>query len=709
MGARLPYFDFHGFKAFLRERLAVPGEVWERVKDLRPPQLYGLALSLGIPEGRLASLVAAYLEVPYLPGTVPEQFQEGYLSRDFCLWNLIAPIITPEGETAFLLSNPFLMELIDILNKRVPPDRDIRLAVAEPSVLKKVLGGRAGRDEGGGDGGDAVEGERTVLTVIDSPETVSEEDLEKRPVVYVANNILYSAVKERASDIHIEPKARDTVVRFRIDGDLRDMFTLKKATGTMVISRLKALAGLDIAEKQRPQDGAVEVVIDRRNFKLRLATTSTPNGESLIMRLLEPTAKPVSFEELGLTKAQIANLMDFARRRYGLLLVVGPTGSGKSTTLYTFLSHVDTTKRSLITVEDPVEYRIPNANQQQVNEKAGVTFEALLKSSVRQDPDILYLGEIRDNFSARIAVDFASTGHMTVSTLHTNNATTAIFRLERLGVTRDIMAEALIGIVAQRLLKKLCPHCRRVEPLTEEEKEMLSPFTDELPARSAHPVGCHRCIEGYRGREGVYEVIPFDAAVSDLIRRGAPILKIREFIRGQGHYLMSNHAVEKVRDLVFPVRDVYEKILVEEIPAAPAEPSEGPQRVAEKSRRRAGRILVVEDDQDSQLLIERILKGAGYEVALAADGIDALITLAKEEFDLIISDINMPNLDGFKLLEIKNQKGIGAPLIFLTGRVGEEDEIKGLEMGALDYLKKPVKKDILLLKIRNVLFDVERR
>jgi type IV pilus assembly protein PilB len=254
---------------------------------------------------------------------------------------------------------------------------------------------------------------------------VSEIDIEKRPIVHISNSILYTAVTERASDIHIEPKEKETSVRYRIDGDLQDLYRMKKQTGAMVISRLKALAGLDIAERMRPQDGAVEIMADGRTFKLRLATTSTPNGESLVIRVLEPSAKPKKMSDLGMMDAQVAAMIDLAARRYGLILVVGPTGSGKTTTIYSFLAHVDTRTRSLISVEDPVEYRIPDANQQQVNEKAGVTFDALLKSSVRQDPDILYLGEIRDGFSARISVDFASTGHMTVSTLHTNNATTA--------------------------------------------------------------------------------------------------------------------------------------------------------------------------------------------------------------------------------------------------------------------------------------------
>jgi len=482
------------------------------------------------------------------------------------------------------------------------------------------------------------------------------------------------------------------------------MFNLKKQTGVMVISRLKALAGLDIAERLKPQDGAVEVMYKKRTFKLRLATTSTPSGQSLIIRLLEPLATPKHLRELGMTDSQFATMMDLAGHRYGLILVVGPTGSGKTTTIYSFLSYVDTKARSLISVEDPVEYRIPNANQQQVNDKAGVTFDALLRSSVRQDPDILYLGEIRDSFSARMSVDFASTGHMTISTLHTNNATTAIFRLERLGVTREVMAEALLGIVAQRLLKKLCPVCKRVAPITNDEAELLRPFTDELPTHVAHPVGCPECREGYAGREGIYEIISFDAELLNRVREGMSIAELRQFIQRRGGYLISNHAVEKIRNLTFSVRDVYEKVLVEEIPAMPKEEEIKADKPAPAEQPRGtASILVVEDDQDNQLLISRILQQAGYDVSAAGDGVDALMLIAKRDFDLILSDINMPNLDGFKFLEIINQKGVKAPLMFLTARLEEEDEVRGLDMGAVDYLKKPIKKDALLTRVRRVL------
>jgi len=712
---RLLRADFGKFKVWLQGRFPAGGKAAEEIQKTRVSGLYTLAATLGIAEKDLAAAVAEFLQLPYHQHADFEEFVTDILPREFCRWNYVAPILDREAAPAFLISNPFDWELLDVLKKNTAANMPLQLIIVEPLYIRALLdkmsdkvklktaGAARGEEPAAPEENDSVPAPIT-MPVIEDVGPVSAADVEKRPVVHVANNILYTAVMERASDIHIEPKEKETLVRFRVDGDLQDIFRLKRQTGVMVISRLKALAGLDIAERLKPQDGAVEIMVGKRTFKLRLATTSTPSGESLIIRVLEPTAKPKDLSELGMTKEQVGLMMDFATRRYGLILVVGPTGAGKTTTIYSFLSQVDTKTRSLISVEDPVEYRIPEANQQQVNEKAGVTFDALLKSSVRQDPDILYLGEIRDPFSARISVDFASTGHMTISTLHTNNATTAIFRLERLGVSREVMSEGLLGIIAQRLLKKLCPHCKRVAPITAREAEMLRPFLDEPPAYVAHPVGCPKCREGYFGREGVYEIIAFDADLLERIRTGVPISELREFIHRRGDYLISHHAAQKVKDLVFPVKDVYDKILVEEIQLGPKEEEIKAEQKGETPQKTgAPRILVVEDDEDNQLLISRILTAQGYDVSVAGDGIDALMALGTKEFDLILSDINMPNLDGFKLLEIMNQKGIQAPLMFLTARADEEDEVKGLELGALDYLKKPIKKDALLMRVKRAL------
>ncbi len=536
---------------------------------------------------------------------------------------------------------------------------------------------------------------------------LQEDNLSDHPAVQITDTILNTAVFERASDIHIEPKETRAEVRFRIDGDLRHAFTLKHKTAKMVISRLKAQSGMDISEKRKPQDGGFMTTVDNRVFNFRLSTTSTPYGESLVMRLLEPYAAARSLEDLGMSEKQIETMINAAGHPSGMILIVGTTGSGKTTTIYSFLHAVDHKKRSIMSVEDPVEYRIPFVNQQQVNDKGGVTFDALLKASVRQDPDVLFMGEIRDAFSAKMALDFASTGHLTISTLHTSNATTAIFRLQRLGIDRGTMADTVIAVVAQKLLKKLCPHCKQRVPISPAEIEMFKPFTRDVPSLVARPVGCPECNNtGYLGREGVFEVLEFKDQIAEMVRAGKPIAEIRSFSKSRGDFLIGTHAIDKVRNFVFTPAEVFKKALVEEDiqpGAAEIKKQAGEKAGIGAASASAPAVLLVEDDKDSRNLLVRFLEADGYKVSACQDGIEALLALGKQDFALIVSDINMPNLDGFKLLEMINQKGLAVPVIFLTSRTDRHDETKGLELGAADYIKKPVKKEMLRLRVRTIL------
>ena len=703
--------DFILFKEFLADELNIAANAKTLLMNVVPSQIYPMLLNAGFPSSQVAQLIAKYFRFHYTPIIDPDDVRLGLLPTPFSKSNSVVAVKSEPIGSAYVLSNPFNWELIDVLRKN-SRSKQIEIIITEPENIASLL-------QYGATAADQMidkleEKIKIAKPVSDKKSFVTEEETEKRPVVHITNTILYTAVTGRASDIHIEPKEKHTAVRFRVDGDMRDMFSLNKDTGVMVITRLKALAGLDITERYKPQDGSLEAIINNRSFKLRLATTSTPSGESVIIRLLEPDAKQKDLKELGMMEQQFDTMIDFAGRTKGMVLVVGPTGSGKTTTIYSLLAQIDCQKRSLISVEDPVEYRIPFANQQQVDEKKGVTFEAILKSSVRQDPDILFIGEVRDSYSASIALDFASTGHLAITTLHTSNATTALFRLERLGISRGQMADSILGIVAQRLVKKLCPHCKVIEPISEEEAAMLAPYTDEIPAQIAHPVGCPRCSEtGYSGREGVYEIISFEPEIVEMVRANKSIVDIREHIAESGVKLISHHAVEKVKQLLFSPQDVYEKILVEErlIQSQKGTTTSEPTSIMPDIEKHSPSvktgdkisILVVEDDRDTQKLITRYLEGEGYSVSITNDGIDALMQLAQKRFQLILSDIQMPNLDGFKFMELKQQKGIETPLIFLTSRDEEEDEIKGFELGAADYIKKPIKKDVLLLRIKTAI------
>jgi type IV pilus assembly protein PilB len=704
-GTSLPT-NFSRFKQFLIDQFDPFPDIRDRLAATAPQDIYNICEPMGITQGRMAASIAQFLSLPLISAIDPANLLLGSIPVSFARENHVVAMFDEKHGRSFILSNPFDWILLDTLKKYFGLQLDTALHLAEPDhikalfeqpqELKRVM---------------SAAPEKKPSDILEEPEEqILQRDVEKGPVVAITNNILASAVNERASDIHIEPKADQTLIRFRVDGDMREIYSLKNTTGVMLISRLKAIAGMDITEKRKPQDGAMEAVIGGRTFKLRLATTSTTGGESMVVRMLEPKVKAKDLQSLGMTDDQVLRIIDSASRHQGLLLIVGPTGSGKTTTIYSLLSHIDCRTRSLISVEDPVEYRIPFANQQQVNEKGGVTFDALLKSSVRQDPDILFIGEVRDNYSARVAMDFASTGHLTISTIHTSNATTAIFRLERLGINRAIMADSILGIVAQRLIKKLCPHCKVIKPISDKERDQLRPFISEIPPETAHPVGCPQCGQtGYFGREAVYEIILFDPEIVDMVRAEEPIDEIRSFIQKRGDYLISNHAAEKIRTLTIAIKDVHEKILLEEKATGKARPSSLDAESSLAAKKRYPAILLVEDDDDTQKLITRFLESVPYDVTVAGDGIEALTRLEQKAFDLIISDIAMPNLDGFKLLEMINQKGILAPIIFLSGSTSEQDEIRSFEMGAVDYIRKPVRKELLLSRAQNALNKRERR
>ncbi len=696
---RVQSANFIEFKEYVAAQLGFDAEKKFLFSKAAPADIYSASAKLGIEENTLSRLMSRFIELPYLTRITPEAIRLGALPTAFCKANYILPIKGVSGGNGFVVSNPFDLNLMDTLVKFVGSDHSASIGIAGPGRINFYFSDMPVHQP-------PLASIAPKLTAA-ARSKISRGKNREQPVVQITETIFDSAVTERASDIHIEPKERKTEVRFRIDGDLRHAFTLQKKTGSRVISSLKVQGGMDIAEKRKPQDGGFATTLGDRVFNIRLSTTSTPNGESLVMRLLEPYATPKRMEELGMSNKQSDIMLRAAGHSNGMILVVGATGSGKTTTIYSLLHSMDHKKRSIISVEDPVEYRIPFVNQQQVNERSGVTFEALLKTSVRQDPDILFMGEIRDGFSAKMAVDFASTGHLTITSLHTSNATTAVFRLQRLGIDRGTMADTIIVVVAQKLIKRLCPYCKETVPITPKEVEMFAPFTNDIPSVVAHPAGCHKCRDtGYLGREGVYEVLQFDAEVAEMVRSDAPISEIRSFLKKRGDYLISTHAISKARNLVFTPQDVFEKVLAEE-EAGPKK-----QQVNDKDSSPissddqaivSAAILLVEDDKDTRNLLKRFLEIDGYAVTACADGIEALLYLGKKRFDLIIADINMPNLDGFKLLEMVNQKGINEPIIFLTSRTDAEDEAKGLRLGATDYLKKPINKELLSLRIKKVL------
>jgi len=349
-------------------------------------------------------------------------------------------------------------------------------------------------------------------------------------IVAIVDWLLQYAFEQRASDIHLEPRRESTNVRFRIDGVLHDVYQMPVAVGTAVTSRLKILARMDVAEKRKPQDGRIKTrTSEAKEVELRVSSLPTAFGEKLVLRIFDPDVLVKDFAELGFTPQDAARWQAMIDQPHGIILVTGPTGSGKTTTLYSTLRQLATSEVNVCTIEDPIELVEPSFNQMQVQPAIDLHFANGVRALMRQDPDIIMVGEIRDLETAEVAVQAALTGHLVLSTLHTNDAPSAVTRLLDLGVPAYLLRSTLIGIVAQRLLRKLCRHCKKpVEPDAAVWNELIAGQPIEKPPRVHEPVGCLECREtGYLGRTGIYEIMTLSPAVKDLIREETDLTPLR--------------------------------------------------------------------------------------------------------------------------------------------------------------------------------------
>ena len=361
-------------------------------------------------------------------------------------------------------------------------------------------------------------------------DTDSEEEMLEvatAPIVKLINSIIEQAMRGNASDIHIEPSHNDIRVRFRIDGDLKEIMVLPKSNLSAITTRVKIIGRMDIAEKRIPQDGRVEMKFNGNEVDLRISTLPTVYGEKIVIRILDKSNFNFTKEGLGFSKDNLDKLNKMIAQPYGMLLVTGPTGSGKTTTLYTVLRELNVQTKNVITVEDPVEYKLKGINQTQVNVKAGLTFAAGLRSILRQDPDTIMIGEIRESETAEIAVRAAITGHLVLSTLHTNDSPSTIARLIDMGLEPYLVSSAVIGIISQRLVKLLCPKCKEKYEANDSEKKLLG-IDGNKDAMLFKPIGCNSCYNGYRGRAAVHEVMLVNENIRRLINKGANTDDIRK-------------------------------------------------------------------------------------------------------------------------------------------------------------------------------------
>ncbi|NLO10793.1 MAG: Flp pilus assembly complex ATPase component TadA [Clostridiales bacterium] len=388
-----------------------------------------------------------------------------------------------------------------------------------------------------------------------SQEAFSEE-LENAPIVVLVRSIIEQGIRRRASDIHIEPLPEDIRVRYRVDGVLDKGRRYNLELMSAIIARVKILSGLDISEKRRPQDGRISMTVARIDYDIRTSILPTVYGEKIVMRIASKSGFTRDKRELGFTEDELVKFERMISQPHGIILITGPTGSGKSTTLYAILTSLNKDGINLITIEDPVEAHIPGVNQVQVNEKVNLNFASALRSILRQDPDVIIIGEIRDQETAEIAVKASITGHLVASTIHTNSAAGTVTRMTDMGVEPYLLSESLAGIIAQRLVRRLCPDCKRYKEATDTEKHILG-FPATKPIKVYQPVGCIKCNDtGYIGRIGVYETLETSVRIKEAIRKKWPTDAIAEIAESEGMQPLRTRAVELVMQGITSVEEL---------------------------------------------------------------------------------------------------------------------------------------------------------
>lgn len=389
-------------------------------------------------------------------------------------------------------------------------------------------------------------------SILDATEGIMEEDLDllklagqlpssedlldshdDAPIIRLINALFTQAIKQKASDIHIETYENRVLVRNRVDGVLQEILDIQRVIAPLVISRVKVMAKLDIAEKRIPQDGRISLRIGGHNIDVRVSTLPSNHGERIVLRILDQESAQLDMEVLGMPKHILAPIQHMIAQPHGILLVTGPTGSGKTTTLYAMLTELNQVSRNILTIEDPIEYDLPGIGQTQVNTKVDMTFAKGLRAILRQDPDIVMIGEIRDLETAEISVQASLTGHLVLSTLHTNTALGALARLHDMGVESFLLSSSILGVLAQRLVRLLCPHCKTARPLKPDERELMQ--MEHQPTGQGliyEPVGCPECHgQGYHGRSGIYELVPIDDKLRQMIHHNDNIHAMEAYVR----------------------------------------------------------------------------------------------------------------------------------------------------------------------------------
>ena len=537
------------------------------------------------------------------------------------------------------------------------------------------------------------------------------------PMSRLVDAMIADAVRIGASDVHAEVEGIHVVVRYRVDGILREVMRLPEAAGPSLVRRVKIVSGLDVTNSMTPQDGRSSARVDGQQVDLRVATAPVARrGEKLVIRILNKTNLRASIPELHLPAEEEAVLMRMLGHREGMLLVTGPTGSGKTTTLYAILNHLKTGRVNIVTVEDPVEYDVDGISQMQVNEAQDFTFATALRSVLRQDPDIVLVGEIRDGETATIAIQAGLTGHFVFSTLHTNDAVSAIVRLRDMGVDSFKIGTVLRGILAQRLVRRLCERCAEPMPLEEIPAEGHPPAGYEGKFTPRRAPGCKACSgSGFKGRVAVMELLPVEGNVGRLIETGAPQGQVLEaavpfgmrtlWQSGLVRFWSGVTSYEEVRRVLGDTeRGGAEETTQQSAAMATTKRAPAREPTTTSPDGAGATILLADDDAQMRRLLRTVLEREGFKVLEASDGLETLEMIETQGVDLVLLDHDMPRLTGLGVLEeLRAQVSTATlPVIMLTART-DDTESQALELGAQDYLTKPVQPRSLVARVKAVL------
>ncbi len=506
-----------------------------------------LALEFGIPFARLDARLCDLNCADLLP-------------REYIEANLVVPLFLVRDVLTVAVAEPSNMFLADevasLTGKQVQlvaaPTKDIRRLItnlpnSKVFVIDDIIE-------------DSQDGEVTLIEDVVEDLSDIEEVAGQSPVIRLVNYIIYTAVKEGASDIHIEPADRCLRVRNRVDGRLYKALEVPKHLTAAVTSRVKIMASLDISERRLPQDGRIHVMLDGRKIDLRVSTFPGSRGEKTVIRILDTRSISLELEQLGFTEDILRVFRDQIRAPNGIVLVTGPTGSGKSTTLYAALNDISSMENNICTVEDPIEYHLPLINQFQVQERLGLTFSKALRTLLRQDPDVIMLGEIRDEETARTAIQAALTGHLVLSTLHTNDACSAVTRLINMGVEPYLIGAGLNLVLAQRLVRRVCPRCRQQFEPSRKVRRTLEKLGMPL-AQLAKGAGCRHCRNtGYRGRIAIHEMLVIDDELRDVITSNPTLITVRQLARQKGMASLLEDGLRKVREGITTLEEVWQAV-----------------------------------------------------------------------------------------------------------------------------------------------------